>query len=91
MVIMVVAAHPDFREAMRLTKAGFPDLRALLNNFTRPFEQIQESREVYLSTQSAFSHQSSSSSYPMLAITLTIFGENNFAKHDCSCNHRRWP
>jgi len=37
-----VADHPDLREAMRLTKAGFPDLGARLNNFTGPFEQIQE-------------------------------------------------
>jgi hypothetical protein len=42
MVITVVADHPDFREAMRLTKAGFPNLGEFLNNFTRPFEQIQE-------------------------------------------------
>jgi hypothetical protein len=30
-----------------LTKAVFPHLRALSNNFTRPFAQKQESQEVY--------------------------------------------
>jgi hypothetical protein len=30
-----------------MTKAGFPDLRALYNNFTRTFVQKQERQEVY--------------------------------------------